>query len=302
MTVSNSGVVTLPTGHRFRLAMRHLIAFLCLISFSIYYFTSGPPSSSTSARLSPSQAQTAQLLSYCPFSTSRKHIPTVVLQGSQSFAPDSNRTVFVYEQPGDQPASFLPYAYPPRDLRFAQTISVKDEAKRRPAAGRMAGGVDEDDEGGQQLCKVHRVPSSPRPRVPEGWKDSNVMFGMSTTPDRVLANLPVWSHWVPSARSPPFDPSVKGATSNLPLVLVLTPPQNPTEAARAREAMEEANGLGMFVEMRSREAERFETRYFALVEELWKEAKRREDEDGIQTDWFIFSCVRRKDSPVDTSS
>ncbi|BGO99555.1 Multifunctional methyltransferase subunit TRM112 [Rhodotorula toruloides] len=288
VTVSNSGMVTLPTGHRFRLHMRHLIAFLCLISFTIYYFSS-PPSTTTSARFSPSQAQTAKLLSYCPHSTSRKHIPTVVLQGTQTVAPDANRTVLVLEQPGDQPAPFLPYAYPPRELRFAQTVSVQDEAKRRPGAGRLNDGVNSDDERGQQLCKVHRVASSPRPPVPEGWKNSSVMFGMSTTPDRVLANLPVWSHWIPSAKPPPLDPSVKAMTAKLPLVLVLTPPQNPTETARAREAMEEANGMGMFVEMRPREAERFETRYFALAEEMWEEAKRREEEDGIRTDWFIFS-------------
>ncbi|KAK4696583.1 hypothetical protein P7C70_g8353, partial [Phenoliferia sp. Uapishka_3] len=113
------------------------------------------------------------------------------------------------------------------------------------------------------------------------------MFGMSTTPDRVLYNIPVWKHWLPTSSRPldPLTPLVK----DLPLVLILTPPPNPTEEARTREAMDEAQELGMFVEMRMRESDRFETRYFALVEEMWNRAVAREAEHGIKTEWFIFA-------------
>ena len=75
---------------------------------------------------------------------------------------------------------------------------------------------------------------------------------------------------------------------SLPLVLILTPPPNPTEEARTREAMDEAQAMGMYVEMRMREADRFETRYFALVEEMWHQALDREAEHGIKTEWFVF--------------
>jgi hypothetical protein len=116
------------------------------------------------------------------------------------------------------------------------------------------------------------------------------MFGMSTTPDRVLWNLPVWSHWLPAVPgNAPLDPTNKQQVSELPLLLVLTPPPNPTEEARTREAVDEAQTLGMYVEMRAREADRFETRYFALVEEMWKEALRRESEGGDKTEWFVFA-------------
>ncbi|GAA5861264.1 hypothetical protein JCM1840_003134 [Sporobolomyces johnsonii] len=277
---------------RLRFQLRHLVLFLCLLSLSLFFFT-GRGSSSLSLSSSSSAAQKAKerakLLEFCPYSTSFKHVPTVILQGDQASDRTANRT---WELTSGSPSSpkpvpFLPYAYPPRDLRLAQQMPDVQRAPTKPGQGRLHEGVP-GDEKGKQLCKVHEVPSSPRPPVPEGWRPSSVIFGMSTTPDRVLWNLPVWSHWLP-AHSSPLDPADPAQASALPIVLVLTPPPNPTEAARTREAVEEAQGMGMYVEMRPREAERFETRYFALAEEMWKEAQRRERDGGIKTDWFIFA-------------
>ncbi|GAA6052081.1 hypothetical protein JCM3770_006621 [Rhodotorula araucariae] len=278
----------------FRLQLRHLLVFLVLVSVSIFYLNSGP----RTPVLTTSQKHTAKLTSLCPYSTSRKHIPTVLLQGTQASERTTNRTVLVLDQPGDKPAAFLPYAYPPRDLRFAQTVATasKSAGTRRPAAS-----MHPDDERGTQLCALHRVPSSPRPAVPASWRNSAVMFGMSTLADRVLWNLPVWAHWLPGAPSPPLDPDNGSVVRELPLVLVLTPPSTAddrnkhrdavteTERRRAREAVEEANVLGLHVTLRTREADRFETRYFALAEEMWAEAKRREQNEGVKTEWFVFA-------------
>ncbi|GAA6002825.1 uncharacterized protein JCM10292_001320 [Rhodotorula paludigena] len=293
---------TLPS---FRLKIRHLLFALALFSLSLFYFTGGNSKGST-RRQSAAQRSLAELTVHCPFSTSRKHIPTVILQGTQAHDRHANRTVFVVDQPGDVPAPFLPYSYPPRDLRFAQTISPQNEAlnhkeHHRPGMGRLHEGVHPDDESGSQLCKVYRVPSSPRPRLAGAFAHHKVMYGMSTTADRVLWNLPVWAQWLPGVPKPPLDPDDKGAVARLPLVLVLTPPTTAsdsnrhrdaieaTERLRAREAEEEAAIHGMHIALRPRAAERFETRYFALAEEMWREAKTREEKEGVHTEWFVFA-------------
>jgi hypothetical protein len=258
---------------RFRFA--HLVTVVTLISLSLYLFTGSTSSSTTSS---------SALLSFCPYSTSRRHIPTIILQGDALNHRTINRTYFVG---GSNPASFLPYAYPPRDLRFAQHISDAAADAIKPGRGRL--GQPETEEAGKQLCKIHPVPSSPLPAVPRTWSNNKIMFGMSTTPDRVLYNLPVWAHWLPSVKGS-LDSS-SSASANLPLVLILTPPLNPTEAARMTEAVEEAQALGMNVKMRKKEADRFETRYFGLAQEMWIEAQKREAEQGIKTEWFLFTWV-----------
>ncbi|GAA5968475.1 hypothetical protein JCM8115_006402 [Rhodotorula mucilaginosa] len=278
--------------------MQHLVGTLVAISFGLFYFTSqsggsggdsGSKSLGTVTSPGPAPVERSKVLEYCPYSTDRKHIPTIALIGDQARAPTENRTFYVAD-PIDEalPAAFLPLASPARELRFAQTLSGKEE-KRPAGQGRLHEGLAEDK--GRQLCVAHHVPSSPRPQIPASaqWKDSKVMFGMSTVPDRVLWNLPVWSHWLPKSPQPPLDFRDKSIMDQLPLVLVLMPTPNPTEEARSREAVDEANSLGMHVKMRAREADRFETRYFALVEEMWIEAKRREEADGVRTDWFIFA-------------
>lgn len=115
------------------------------------------------------------------------------------------------------------------------------------------------------------------------------MFGMSTTPDRVLNNLDVWTHWLPLAPDP-LDPVAQpDVVKTLPLVLILTPPPNPTEGMRIREAVDEGQALGMHIQIKEIPSDRFETRYFSLVQEMWTEAERRKKEEGVTTDWFVFS-------------
>ncbi|GAA5988113.1 hypothetical protein JCM10908_002067 [Rhodotorula pacifica] len=287
---------SIPVPHApLRLRMHHLVGTLVAISLGLFYFTSqsgevSPTTKSTPVPASPAASvDLNKVLEYCPWSTERKHIPTVALVGDQLREPTENRTFFVADAVDEAlPASFLPYTYPPRELRFAQTLSGKEE-KRPAGQGRLHEGVSEDK--GEQLCRAHRVPSSPRPQIPgtAEWKNSKVMFGMSTVPDRVLWNLPVWSHWLPKSPQPPLDTRDKAVMDELPLVFILMPEPNPTEEARSREAVDEANSLGMHVKMRAREADRFETRYFALVEEMWIEAKVREAKEGVKTEWFILA-------------
>ena len=262
-----------------RLRFHHLLLLLVCISLSLFAYTHRtippPPASS---------------LSFCPLTTSRKHVPTVILQASGRSGRNDNRTFWVAAE-GKSAVPMLSYSYPSREMRFAQRTTEGGSASWNDNAGRghLTGGVDDKEEEGKQLCPVFAVPSSPPPSVPSTWKDNSVMFGMSTSPDRVLNNLPVWSHWIPSSPSP-LDPS-SPATADLPIIFILTPPPNPTEAARTREAMEEAQSLGLFLKMRATEADRFETRYFSLVQEMWLEAQSREESTGIVTEWFVFACV-----------
>lgn len=271
---------------------RQLVLIACGTFFFLLLISGKRPfsSSSSSSSSSPTKVlqQRAKLVELCPYSTSFKHIPTIILEGTQLDERTENRTFTLGDS--TNPTPFLPYSYPPRELRFAQQMPSKDVQQKgriKPGQGRLHEGLP-GDEKGEQLCKIHSVPSSPRPRTPQDWKNSKIMFGMSTTPDRVLWNLPVWKHWLPSSNAP-LDPTNENQVKELPLLLVLTPPPNPTEEARTREAVEEAQSLGMYVEMRAREADRFETRYFALVEELWKEAVRRESQGGDRVEWFVFA-------------
>lgn len=260
---------------RFRLS--HLVTILGSISILIYLLTDDAPPTHDSP------AGRAAVYAYCPYSTSHKHRPTVILQGDASSDRFTNRTFWVGDKGGD--STFLPMAYPPRDLRLAQHISDKPAIPHKPGRGHLHDS--DQDETGQQLCKVHSVPSSPRPVVPANWNHNKVMFGMSTTPDRVLYNIPVWQHWLPSAKSA-LDPASPASARNLPRVVILTPPPNPTEAARMREARDEAQGLGMNVDLKQRDSDRFETRYFSLTEEMWEEALRREAEEGVRVEWFVY--------------
>ena len=269
---------------------RQLLLIVCG-TFFIFLLVSGKrPFSSSSSSPSKALQERAKLLELCPYSTSFKHVPTIILEGTQTSERTINRTYTLGDS--SNPTPFLPYSYPPRELRFAQQMPSKDigggqKGRTKPGQGRLHEGLP-GDEKGEQLCKIHSVPSSPRPEIPQDWKNSKIMFGMSTTPDRVLWNLPVWKHWLPSLNAP-LDPTNEKQTHGLPMLLVLTPPPNPTEEARTREAVEEAQSLGMYVEMRAREADRFETRYFALVEELYKEAVRRESQGGDKVEWFVFA-------------
>lgn len=105
------------------------------------------------------------------------------------------------------------------------------------------------------------------------------MFGMSTPADRILFNVPIWEHWMPRSKT--------AAPDELPLLLILTPESDAKEEARTLEALKEAEEAGMRVQIRAKASDRFETRYFSLVEEMWEEARKREKR-GVVTEWFMF--------------
>lgn len=220
--------------------------------------------------------------SFCPVAKAHSQlIPTVILQGTGSEFRHDNRTYWVTDDSG---AEFFPIQEPRHELRFVQ----------KPATVRSTWSEELDDkqgailsEGSKSSCSVHRVPSSVRPIYPSTWRDSSIMFGMSTLPDRILFNIPVWSHWIPT-HAPGIEPTLS-ITRQLPLLLILVPPPNPTESARATEALDEAQTLGINLEIRSLVAGRFEERYMGLVEEMWAQSLRREDKEGVQTEWFVFA-------------
>ncbi|SCV75013.1 BQ2448_8042 [Microbotryum intermedium] len=220
-------------------------------------------------------------LFFCPHSTSKRHIPTVILQADGVSARTENRTYWVG---GSDPAEFLPFTSQPHDLRFLQSTGLGAPQLHHPHLHDHS----DKSEQGKQLCHVHRVPSSPRPMIPRTWKDSKIMFGMSTTPDRELYSLPVWSHWVPASKERIDLSGHSPAALAVPEILILTPPPNPTEASRITEAVEEAHGLGINIVMRKQEADRFETRYFLLAKEMWAEAQQKKKTRGVATDWFVF--------------
>ena len=224
--------------------------------------------------------------SFCPVTKAHSQpIPTVILQGTGTEFRHDNRTYWVTDPSG---AEFLPIQDPRHELRFLQ----------KPPAVRSTWSAELDaseaqkavlSEGAKSACSRHRVPSSPRPVVPSSWRENSIMFGMSTLPDRILFNIPVWSHWFPSHERG-VEPTLS-VTRQLPLILILVPPPNPTESARASEALDEAQTLGINLEIRSLVANRFEERYMGLVEEMWAQSLKREDKEGVKTEWFVFASV-----------
>ncbi|KAM0786496.1 hypothetical protein ACM66B_001954 [Microbotryomycetes sp. NB124-2] len=266
-----------------KLKTSHLLGTLVVISLVLWWLNDDSKAALSGHGQSPAAAVASTLMSYCPWSTSRKHVPTVILRGDGLNHRRTNRTHFVSD-----PGTFLPWAYPPRDLRLAQHISDKAAAAHANAPGRGRLDIDPDEQG-KQLCPMYTVPSSASPFVPPTWSDNKIMFGMSTTADRVLYNIPVWQHWIPTAAgSSALDSGTNDAWKDTSKLLILTPPPNPTEAARTREAVEEARSLGINLVMRKRESDRFETRYFSLTEEMWEEALKREAAEGVRTEWFVF--------------
>lgn len=251
----------------------HILAAVALISVNFYlaFHSSSSPSLSPAAIVrssgllshAPPTPHAPIIAAYCPHSTKLDHVPTVILQADAAHNELSNRTFQV-------PSDFLPYedAAATQNLRFAQRLAVNATS-------------------GAQPCQVHAVPSSPPPAVPATWNHNSIMFGMSTNPDRVLHNLPVWAHWLPSA--PKALTPTSEVAKDLPLVLVLVAPLSPTEQVRYHEAVDEAQVRGMNVQIEEKESRRFETRYFALTEEMWNKALEREEDEGITTEWFAFA-------------
>lgn len=115
------------------------------------------------------------------------------------------------------------------------------------------------------------------------------MFGTAANADAVLRALPVWDHWLPGSRAA-LDPRSETA-KRLPLLHVLNGPTTPTERARMIEAVEDAQARGMNVDIKIRKTDRVATRFFALVQDLWKAAQTRQSRDGVRTNWFVLMSV-----------
>lgn len=207
-------------------------------------------------------------LSFCPTSSPNSFVvPTLILQASEKTSERwGNRTYWVKDD------SFLPYREP---LRLSQQnvgsptwLSKVSAAKRQqsPSLPISSSG----DSSRVKLCPIYQVPSSPAPEVPSRFDTNGIMFGMSTLPERVLYNLPVWLHWLPTTAgsivmkresnlSTALELSprrlVKKALAS-PVILVLTPPLNATGNATRNVALDQAASRGMNVQIRPRFADR----------------------------------------------
>lgn len=112
-------------------------------------------------------------------------------------------------------------------------------------------------------------------------KGEEIMFGMATTPSRVNKALPIWKHWVPTADEGNGD---RGSTIFIldePLSDDLSDP----EVRASSEANALARSLGINLDMRGVESERYETRYFSLVKEMWEE----DGKLGRKAKWFVIA-------------
>lgn len=228
------------------------------------------------------KTESVQASSFCPLTTRvDAHIPTVILQGSQNEDRTRNRT-FWAESSDD----FLPYDWPPAH-RALHEDGTEHPIKFSHDFEEVWGGIESSEtKDGRQLCNSHRIPSSPPPQNPASWSDSMVMFGMATPPSRAVRHLPLWSHWLPASQiSPP------SADNDSPLLLVLTPPIVGAEERHAKETKADAITRRLNVHIHELKAERFETRYLALAQEMWLTAMKREEESGVVVEWFIFMFV-----------
>lgn len=242
---------------------RYRILCLLLVAIPVYTYLHRSPS-----------PKKASFIEFCPSSS---YIPTIILQGTGDELPDNNRT---FEVDVTSNATFLPGSRMRSNLRFSQKRSgpTLDES--------LAWGVPLPT-GPADDCSVHTVPSSSPPILPTTWRNNSVLFGFSTKPERILYNIPVWAHWIPSHpreyNTPPLP------TDDLPLMLALIPPPTGREATNLSEGLDELQELGLHIKVRATEAPRFERRYLQLTTEMWAESERREAEEGIRTEWFVFA-------------
>lgn len=89
-------------------------------------------------------------LSFCPLTSSRLHVPTAILHATLSVNATSERTHWV-EGPAGGSRNLLPFAYPPRELRFAQK---NVDGSKTAGRGRLDTGLDEVEEVGERLCPI----------------------------------------------------------------------------------------------------------------------------------------------------
>lgn len=222
------------------------------------------------------------LAKYCPASGARgsPHVPTVILKPSQKLTdPTKPRTHYINST---SPSSFLTHGRPP--LSFGSTV---------PAA--LLDGTPVAARAGAQICAVHRVPSSPiRPNKPQGWRDSFVMLGMATTPERALRQYPIWASWLPHKWDwTPPDLSSTVEVRDLPQLMLLVPPvaEADQKGAKELESMRRVVAEGSVFANVSvlGEVDRQEKRYFSLAREMWHTTLARETQGHIKVQWFLFA-------------
>lgn len=149
-------------------------------------------------------------------------------------------------------------------------------------------------------CLSYDVPASediiPKQMPPQ------FMFGLATTPQRILRALPAWEDWHASAPNATLPSWTKAPSP--PRFLVLTPPRTasgePTDAIEWDRATELIANSSIPLTLRSLAAPRNEQRYFSLVREMWKDETERvaaaamdrqspDEEDLDRVDWFVFA-------------
>lgn len=124
-------------------------------------------------------------------------------------------------------------------------------------------------------CLSYDVPAS-EDIIPKAMPP-RFMFGMATTPQRILRVLPVWEDWHSSSPIATL-PSYTVAPSP-PRFLVLSPPRTasgePTDAIEWDRARDKLYNSTIPLTLRSLAAPRNEQRYFSLVREMWKDEQER---------------------------
>jgi hypothetical protein len=217
--------------------------------------------------------------SLCPSPSVTNYVPTIILRATGDVDRNANRTYWV-DPSGN--STILPGAHPRQELRFSRKRpNTLDETPASSSSFYSSTPEPPAD------CSFQVVPSSPPTPSPKGWKDNSIMFGMSTRAERILYNIPVWDHWLPTHRRE-FN-SAPVPTTDLPLVFALIPPPTAKDATRLSEGLDDLQEMGLNVKVTATVAPRFERRYLQLVEEMWAESVRREEKEGVVTEWFVFA-------------
>lgn len=164
-----------------------------------------------------------------------------------------------------------------------------------------------------QPCSDRTGITTPALRQWQAQGHVEMLFGFATTPSRALQFLPRWTEWLPSSLGPASSSSARSrARSLVPHrahssgvkaairarrlrrkaagALVVVPP-DPSTRDQAWLAVGAAAARGLDVRMKEVEAPRTEIRYFDMVRQLWWEGKQRQDETGVEVDWFVFAYV-----------
>lgn len=248
--------------------------------FSLIDHSTG--TTSTPFQLLPEALRRLGKVGYCPKTGSVS--PTVVLRpldgGVEDPEDDSRRTSFISRQNNeprrtssagfypwtrDEPARFSNGAAANDDFLDSESEPLNRTERRTPP------------------CLRYDVPASPV-RDPASKRMARFMFGMATMPSRALRSIPIWEDWLlPSAHVAPSP------------LLVLVPPDVEKDLAwdvERRFQLAVNSGSHLEATIRPLAADRFERRYFHLVQEMWQDARvRAQIREGEEepVDWFVLA-------------